>query len=52
MSDILKLDAEARAIKAKLDATDNMCEISELIDSMSEDVAKWVLRLYVYAKED
>lgn len=37
-----------RALKERLNEETSMSLIADIIDSLSEDDAKWLLRLYVY----
>lgn len=44
----MKLNNKAREIKAQLSNEDNICNISDIIASLDEDMAKRVLKLFVY----
>ena len=44
----MNLNNKAREIKAQLSSEDNMCNISDIIASLDEDMAKRVLKLFVY----
>ena len=44
----MNLNNKARAIKAQLSNDDNICNISDIIASLNEDMAKRVLKLFVY----
>ena len=44
----IKLNNKAREIKAQLSNEDNICNISDIIVSLDEDMAKRVLKLFVY----
>ena len=39
---------KAREIKAQLSGKDNICNVSDIIESLDEDMAKRVLKLFVY----
>lgn len=39
---------KAREIKDQLSHEDNICNISDIIESLDEDMAKRVLKLFVY----
>lgn len=44
----INLNNKAREIKAQLSNEDNICNISDIIASLDEDMAKRVLKLFVY----
>lgn len=44
----MNLNNKARDIKAQLSNEDNICNISDIIASLDEDMAKRVLKLFVY----
>ena len=44
----MNLNNKAREIKAQLSNEDNICNISDIIASLDEDMAKRVLKLFVY----
>ena len=44
----MNLNNKAREIKAQLSNEDNICNISDIISSLDEDMAKRVLKLFVY----
>ena len=44
----MNLNNKAREIKEQLSTEDNICNISDIIASLDEDMAKRVLKLFVY----
>lgn len=40
---------KAREIKEQLSREDNICTISDIIESLDEDMAKRILKLFIYA---
>ena len=44
----MNLNNKAREIKEQLSNEDNICNISDIIASLDEDMAKRVLKLFVY----
>jgi hypothetical protein len=44
----IKLQLEADSIKTRLDSSNSICEIAEIIDSADEDMVRRVLKKYVF----
>ena len=50
MDNLMQISIKAREIADQLKHCDNMCEIGDIIDSLDEETAKWVLRILIYDK--
>jgi hypothetical protein len=47
---LLEEDAKADALFTTLKATDSMSNIADIVESMSEDMAKLVLYKFIYSR--
>ena len=51
VQEMIDASIKAEEIYQSLKTTDSMVEVSDTIDSMSESMAKLVLKKFVYSKE-
>lgn len=52
MNDIFEKQIKAEAIFKKIKSTDSMPDIADIVDSLDEEMAKLVLKKYIYSYEN